>query len=536
MMYPTPVPNLSEETVQEILERTVGEYNAALNRGMPLTPEETMVLAQELYDERKKAEDEEAAEKIHRMQKKIEDQLEEAEWGSVISEFIQDLCTYPSAILKGPVVRMRRDMQWRNGQVELVEELAPTWEVVSPHDFFPGPNARKVDDSFVCERIQFDRADLSLMRGVEGWNASYIDEVIGSGYGATGSELISGDAERQHMENRNWGGFSSEKDQTIEAIEYWGNVQGRMLTEWGMGEALEDDDFYQVNVVLIGSVVVKAILNPDPLGRRPYYVTSFEKVRGTLWGRGIPEKMAHVQQVQNAMWRNLLNNMSIASGPQVVVDTDVVAPGSDISKIFPWKIWTVATKMYRSGDPITFFQPTSNAGELLTVIERNERTADDVTMIPRYAHGDERVGGAGQTASGLSMLLNSAAKGIKRVIGYVDRDVVRQMVKRLYAWNLQYLEDEELKGDAQVEATGALAELTREADTMRKQEFLAQTNNPLDMQIIGLQGRAHLLREVAKQLKLDPDTVVPSDEVIEQRMMAAMQAPPEDEGEEEVGA
>ena len=70
----------------------------------------------------------------------------------------------------------------------------------------------------------------------------------------------------------------------------------------------------------------------------------------------------------------------------------------------------------------------------------------------------------------------------------------------------------------------ALTTITKEAAQVRRNEFLAATGNPIDMQIIGLEGRAELLREASKALNINPDKVVPSLSVIRQRAaMAQMQ-------------
>lgn len=47
------------------------------------------------------------------------------------------------------------------------------------------------------------------------------------------------------------------------------------------------------------------------------------------------------------------------------------------------------------------------------------------------------------------------------------------------------------------------------------------TANPIDMQIIGLEGRAELLRHAAKRLDVNPDRVVPNPSKFKQQQMAA---------------
>jgi hypothetical protein len=44
---------------------------------------------------------------------------------------------------------------------------------------------------------------------------------------------------------------------------------------------------------------------------------------------------------------------------------------------------------------------------------------------------------------------------------------------------------------------------------LRRNEFLQATANPMDSQIVGPEGRAEILREVAKGLEMDVNRLVP---------------------------
>jgi len=60
-----------------------------------------------------------------------------------------------------------------------------------------------------------------------------------------------------------------------------------------------------------------------------------------------------------------------------------------------------------------------------------------------------------------------------------------------------------------VVAKGSSSLTVKGAEQMRRNEFLQITANPIDLEIIGKNGRASLLREVAKDLHLDVN-IVPS--------------------------
>src|SRR5690606_387491 len=127
----------------------------------------------------------------------------------------------------------------------------------------------------------------------------------------------------------------------------------------------------------------------------------------------------------------------------------------------------------------------SNAQELLAVFDRFERLSDDATGIPRYTYGNEKVGGAGNTATGLSMLFNATAKGLRRAIASVDQGVIAPGIYDTFVWVMLYVDDPSLKGDCIVVPRGAAALLIKEQAQIRRQEALAATNNPVDLQIIG---------------------------------------------------
>ena len=154
------------------------------------------------------------------------------------------------------------------------------------------------------------------------------------------------------------------------------------------------------------------------------------------------------------------------------------------------------------------------------------KQADDQSGIPAYVYGDMQVGGAGRTASGLSMLMGSAGKGIRQVIMHIDGNVTFPAVEAQYNWNMRYDDDDSIKGDVKITPMGAVTLANREQLNVRRVEFLQATANPIDAEIVGKPGRAAILREVAKGLSMPVDEIVPSKEKLEvqEKLVAAVQA------------
>jgi len=208
------------------------------------------------------------------------------------------------------------------------------------------------------------------------------------------------------------------------------------------------------------------------------------------------------------------------------VNYERLSPLENALEIYPWKVWQTKGSEMGGGSALQFFQPDSNANELLTVYDRFEQKADDATSIPRYSHGNDKVSGAGSTASGLSMLMNSAAKGIKAAIGTFDFGVTSPAIEMMYYYNMITTNDKSIQGDAKIVARGANALLLKDMAQSRRNEFLAITNNEIDMQIIGVEGRADILRATAKDFDLEG--IVPTREVILERQKQAAENPPPD--------
>lgn len=448
---------------------------------------------------------------------KIKDQFAQGGWGDAFNDFITDLVTYPCAFVKGPVVRRQRVLGWKTDAtgrtvVEPIERLGPEYERVDPFYMYPEPGVSTINDGYLFEYHPLSRMQLSDLIGVPGYDDDAIRKVLEIGNGLS---WINEDVELQkNEEERKYYSYMRPTTE-FDALEFWGKVSGKMLIEWGLTEEDVPDDAreYDANVWMVGNIVIKAVLNYDPLGEKPYAKTSFIKCPGAFWGKGIPEIIEDLQGVCNAATRALVNNMGISSGPQVEVNVERLPPNEDITQLAPWKIWqTINDPVGSSAPAIRFTQPDSRATELVGVYEKFSRLADDHSGIPAYVYGDLNVQGAGRTSSGLSMLMGAAGKGIRQVVMHIDTDVVKPIVMRQFVYNMRYDEDESIKGDVQVIAKGAINLAVKETVNIRRIEFLNATANPIDLEILGKGGRATILREIAKGLQMPVEEVIPSRE------------------------
>lgn len=517
---PTPDPTLPQDVVQVILQATENVVTQAAMMGVPMSPQEIRMGLREVKDAATAMVYEEAKVRCARAEVKLEDILVEGRFIQNMDAFLDDLMVYKTAFIKGPVIRKTGALQWQpqpdGSSVPVAAwENKPFWERVDPLMIYPAPWSRTVNDGYLIERHKLSPGALSDMIGTPGYSDDAIRAVLDQ-YGQGGlQEWLQIDSMRQQVELKTGViGLTAQEGDLIEALQYWGQVLGKVLREWGMGpdEVPDEAKVYDVECWLIKDWVIKAVINADPLGKRPYYGASYERIPGSFWGNCLYDVMRDCEDMCNAAARSLANNMSIASGPQVWVNNDRMPVGEDITALYPWKIWqTTSDPMGSTAAPMGFFQPDNNAQPLMAVFDKFSLLADEVTGIPRYMTGlGGGMGEAGRTASGTSMMIQNANKTIKNLIAQIDVYITEPVVTSVYQFVMRYNPDKDIKGDLQVVARGALSLVVKDATAQRRAEFLAATANPIDMGIIGISGRTQLLREQAKALDMNVDEVVPS--------------------------
>ncbi|MEM4958994.1 MAG: hypothetical protein QXX12_03860, partial [Nanopusillaceae archaeon] len=521
-IQPTPVPELGSDMEEELQRQILDEVSDFLRKYIQLSELSGGILdlsliepkLRELIEEKKRtflsrltkyAED-----VAKRFKKRIEDQFIEGGFFEALDECLADLAIYPAAILKSAIPR-RVKVFSKNRQV--VERVILTYNRVSPFDFFPSPTVSDFSD-WVIEILHLTPSDLRNLKGIFGYNDSAIDYIL-SLYGDTGYRLTHGNQEeRLRLEGKSTFGYN-----LIDIIEFWGNVKGELLKDldFDFGIDVEEGEYYNVSVWVCDGVILKVVPNVHPLGLCPYHKASFIEVPDSFWGLSLIDVLYDLQTGVNALARAIINNAALSSGPMVERNIDRI-PADEEKVILPWKIFDSSGLGFDSAPAYRFYQPQLTANALVQVIMYFMKLADELSGVPAYAHGDVTVGGAGRTSSGLAMLMQSASRGIKEVVKNVDKGIIEPAVRLTYYLNvLDVLGFEEEIPDLNIRAKGSIVLMEKMTQIQKFLELLQITSNPLDAQIIGIEGRKYLLENVFRRFGIE----VPMQEVGE--MVQALQ-------------
>ena len=521
---PTTIPELPDETVQEIQMETKMEaenIKQQLMQGEIEVSEDDLVeLINEYYydrlDRAKKELHKDAKKRCKRASDIIKDQNEEGRWNIAFKNFLWNFIRLKYGVIKGPVLTKQKKQSWESTEVgfELVvkEELVTSVYAPSPFNIFPEKDMTDSNDGDIIEIHELTRQALTDLIGVPGYSDEELRIVI--------SKLDSNKIKREWFtiddltavrqatkgttldaQTKPATTFANDpKNSGVLAQEFYGTVSGKMLIEWGIDSEIDEHAQYQANCWKIDQHVIKAVINPDSLGRKPYQFSSWAKNPESLIGEGLLEFAGPVEDAMNAVMRALVNNVAIASGPMAEIDKDRV----DMAiPIYPWRqIESTSLKMNGNTPAVNYYQPQMHSQELTSVWQFLSKVLDEMT-VPAYAQGASQAGVTSGTATVFTQLLAAASRSIKAVVANIDDDIITPYIQMCYDNNMKFHDDESSKGDATIVAKGVTALLEKEQQAQRKVEYLQIIANPAFMEILGRENIASILAQIAKSNDID---------------------------------
>lgn len=558
---PTPVPTLTQEArraakqadqMEAQVAGIVAQNNADVEAGGPGMPDEmaaamqTANLAAQLRAREKQlqANIEEARRRSAAMQREIDDQLTEARYPSKCRDVIDDMVKVGSGIIKGPVVSTAPKRTWdidsETGDALLSqgEPNQPTVRRVNFWHFFPDPDAETIEEgNGTFERHLPNRKMLKRMARDLGFDPRTVGELLKEGPRTNGpgqrdvnwmAELreLEGSATSADMANTladRWCVWefhgALEADQIARMI----RAMGRFPDAERFEEAAEQNPLreYMVRVFFCGNRLLK--IEEDYLldsGASVYSVATFEKSESSiLGGVGVPRLMRSEQAMLNSAVRMMMDNAALATGPQIVIDKEIIGPANGKWKLTPRKVWhriKSAVMAEREGNrPFEMFDIPMNQEMLANIIALATKFVDEAVAMPLIAQGDQAAH-ITQTAHGMSMLFNSANVVFRRVIKNWDDDVTTGLIQRFFDFNMQFSNKIEIKGDAKIEARGTSVLLVREMQADQMMTILQQwSTHP----ILGVGLRAYnCMRLVLQAMNINPDDVLINEEEYLQKL------------------
>jgi len=450
-----------------------------------------------------------------RMEKKIMDQLEEAHASKQLRSTAFEMALFGTGIMKGPFAVDKEYPNWdEEGEYNPTIKTVPSTSHVSVWNFYPDPDASNMDEAqYVIERHKMSRSQLRSLKKRPFFRKQVIDDVIqmGEGYVKKYWEDDLRDYQTDHDIDR------------FEVIEYWGVIDPEILktADIEIPEEFEDLDEVQANIWFCNNRILRAVINPFKPARIPYYAVPYELNPYSFFGVGIAENMDDTQTLMNGFMRMAVDNAVLSGNLLIEIDETNLVPGQDLS-VYPGKVFR--RQGGAPGQAIFGTKFPNVSGENMQLFDKARVLADESTGLPSFAHGQTGVSGVGRTASGISMLMNAAAGGIKTVIKNVDDYLLAPLGKSMFSFNMQFDFDPDIKGDLEVKARGTESLMANEVRSQRLMQFLQVASNPA---LAPFAKFPYIVREIAKSMDLDPEKVTNSlEEAALQQKLMQQNAPP----------
>ena len=430
-----------------------------------------------------------------RMEKKIHDQLDESEATKQLRSAAFEMPLFGTGIMKGPMAVDKEYPDWdEEGNYIPVTKTIPKVSYVSVWDFYPDPDAAHISDcQYSVQRHKMNRSQLRDLKKRPFFRKEVIESVVDQGENYT-KKYWEDDLKDYQLDSG---------VERFEVLEYWGVMDMETIEEYDIDipKELESADELQVNIWICNDRVLRSVLNPFKPVRLPYYAVPYEHNPYSLFGIALAENMDDTQTLMNGFMRMAVDNAVLSGNLIFEVDETNLVPGQDM-QLYPGKVFR--RQGGAPGQALFGTKYPNVSGENLQLFDKARQLADESTGLPSFSHGQTGVTGVGRTSSGISMLMNAAAGGIKTVIKNIDDYLLGPMGKSFFHFNMQFDFDKNIRGDLEVKARGTESLMANEVRSQRLMQFLQVGANP---NLAPWMKSQFIIREIAKSMELDPDKV-----------------------------
>ena len=455
-----------------------------------------------------------AQEAARAMETKIHDQLSEANASKHLRSVAFEMCLLGTGIMKGPFAFEKEYPNWdeEGNYAPEFNTIAKT-EHTSVWDFYPDPDARHMNDAeYVIERHRYSRSQLRALKNRPMFRKESIELAIDGG---------------SNYSDEYWENVLDENNNNLdtdryEVLEYWGYLDRDSAeeAELTIPKEFKDMDEVQVNAWICNGHILRLALNPFTPKRIPYHSVPYELNPYSFFGIGVAENMEDTQLLMNGFMRLAVDNAALSSNLLIEIDETNLVPGQTLD-VYPGKVFR--RQAGAPGQAIFGTKFPNVTGECLQMFDKSRQLADEATGMPSFAHGMTGVQGVGRTASGMSMLMGAAAQSIKAVVRNIDDYLLSPLGKSLFAFNMQFNFDPDIKGDLDVIARGTESLMRNEIRSQRLIQFMQMSANPTMAPFVKYD---YILRELAASMDLDEDKILndPREAAIQAKMMAEIAA------------
>jgi len=384
------------------------------------------------------------------MDKEIETQLSASKYGTHASKAMEDRVIFGTGIMKGPVNTGKLTVKYTQGEgaawyPQTVREVTPTVERVNPWMFYPD---HTVNDFAECsdtvELHPMTALELSAFREHDGFDKVAILQILSNegtrpkAYNdiAFGAIFSAAQANPYLYVNR------------YQVLEYQGPITYDVITKLGIDPkfASPTAEYYGEVWVCCGKVIRLELEDLTTQYKTPYHVAPWKNDRSSIFGYGHPLLMSDQQRVVTEVWKIILDNASIASGPQVAMYQEYIQPADGSWEMAPRKVWKLLDPSVNIDNAIQWFTPEVVISDLIPIMDMARAFAEEESGTPLFNAGLGSPQNS-DTATGSLMMNHNSNVVLDNYSAQWDGYVTEPLIHRYYGWNMMFNVKAEIKGD-----------------------------------------------------------------------------------------
>lgn len=465
----TPIPELAEAIKDDRQARLKGDSTPLEKDGKPITISD--VARKEL---------EVAKEKMKAMETAIDDQLTECRYNAEQRKLIASAVKVGTGILKGPNIIKDVRKKWiktENGhELQVKEDTQPASKWVSCWNVYPSPECgediRRA--SYIWERDTLLPRELRDLHGVDGY---FDDQIV---------KVLKEEPKRTKVAHNAKSNRHRVEQSTLESGElyeewiYSGSLNREDLEALGvdLGDDMITQSFSAV-VVFVNDRPIKVQLNTLDTGELPYDFFQWTEVTDSPWGIGVARVLIWLQRIIIGAWRATMDNAGDSSGANVIVGPGI-EPVDGKWELRGKKLWRVLTGDGNEDIDVrkafSQFQILNNQAQLEAVINLALKFVDMETALPMLFQGEQQE--APKTLGATNIMVDSSNIALRGRVKLYDDKITSPHITRYYDWNMQYNDDDEIKGDYKVDPRGASVLFEKDQHAQTLMQIMAMKNDP----------------------------------------------------------
>jgi hypothetical protein len=467
-----------------------------------------------------------SASKCKGMEREILAQLDACNYGLQSRRAMADRVILGSGVVKGPVNTGKlRTKYVKSGDIwlpELVEDYTPSITHVTPWRFYPDLTVTRHEESDSdIELHPMTATELSMLRRSRGFDKEVIEQILA---GETGIKAV--DYNTNYLTQLSAGAWSQPhmyKDRYT-VLEYHGPISYDSIEKLGLDPNFQSptSEYYGEVWVVCGKVIRMELENIEGALETPYAVSVWKEDPTSPFGFGNPLVLADAQRVVTQSYHMILDNASLTAGPQIGMIKQYMEPADGVWEITPNKIWLLTDPMIKIQDALHFHNPTNNINSIMQVLELARMFGEEESATTAMAAGLPSPQAAESATGALVMQQNSTT-----ILDFLseewDDNVTEKVIRRMYAWNMQYNPKDDIKGDYQIDVRSSSSYKNKQLH-IRDLERLSMEANQNEAMAMWL-NMDQLTKARLNMMNLPSNNIIKTDEQYQEAVQAAQQQP-----------